>query len=80
MALLCIRSNPASQSDRSRCTPPVLATETPQRHRARRPAEEFGEGGEQVDRQEEQIAHDSHIITFSRSPISARLRDQGDAR
>src|ERR1700687_1573878 len=41
-------------------------------HAAR--AEEFGEGDEQVDRQEEQIAHESHVITFANLRKTARSR------
>ena len=39
------------------------ARETQLRPGARRPAEEFREGNEQMDRQEERIAHESQIIT-----------------
>lgn len=37
-------------------------------------AEEFREGDEQVDRQEEQIAPESHIITFANLRKTARSR------
>ena len=42
-------------------------------HAAR--AEEFGEGNEQMDRQEEQIAHE---LKLSRGPICTRLHHSGD--
>jgi len=38
-------------------------------------AEEFREGDKQMDRQEEQIAHESNILSCP--PISARLRRKG---
>jgi hypothetical protein len=47
-----------------------LRSDTP--HAAR--AEEFGEGDEQVDGQEEQIAHESHVITFANLRKTARSR------
>src|SRR5260221_12030674 len=44
-------------------------------HAAR--AEEFREGNEQMDRQEEQIAHE---LKLSRRPICTRLHHSGDSR
>ena len=40
-------------------------------------AEEFREGTEQMDRQEEQIAHE---LKLSRRPICTRLHHSGDSR